>query len=453
MKIHFIAIGGSVMHNLAIALHQKGYEVSGTDDDIFEPSRSRLNRYGLLPPVSGWLPGMINREMDAVIVGMHARPDNPELVKARKLGLKVYSYPEYLYEQSQNKLRVVIGGSHGKTTITAMIMHVLKQLDRDFDYMVGAQLEGFDTMVKLSHDAPLMIFEGDEYLSSPIDPRPKFHLYKPHIALITGIAWDHINVFPTEEAYIDAFSCFVDQIENNGKLIYFEGDKHLQQVVNEAESHLRKIAYRAHPAQKDNGEWHLLHNGKATAIPLVGQHNLQNIAGALEVCRQLDISDQDFYRAISSFKGASKRMQVIAEGASSTAYLDFAHAPSKVKATVEAVKQHQADRRLIACLELHTFSSLNAEFLDQYRYSMNLADQVILLYNPDVVSHKKLPELSKDIISKAFGHSNLTIVTTGQAMSDCLKALNWQQTNLLLMSSGNFDRLDIKILSKELFRY
>ncbi|MGE0090210.1 MAG: UDP-N-acetylmuramate--L-alanine ligase [Bacteroidales bacterium] len=404
MKVHFIAIGGSAMHNLAISLHNKGYIVTGSDDEIFEPSQSRLAKIGILPSAMGWFPEKITADLDAIILGMHARNDNPELVRARELNLKIYSYPEYLYEQTKNKIRVVIGGSHGKTTITSMIMHVLKFNHRKFDYMVGAQIEGFDTMVSLTEEAPIAVFEGDEYLSSTLDPRPKFHLYKPNIALISGIAWDHINVFPTFENYCEQFKIFIEKIEPNGSLFYFSEDPILKSLSEKANSSITKTGYTIHPSVKENEITYLLTPNKKIPLHVFGDHNLQNICGAKLVCNKLGISDSDFYEAISDFKGASKRLELLAENQKTKIFRDFAHSPSKLKATINAVKNQFSDKKLIAVMELHTFSSLSAAFLDEYKGTMDLADISIVYYNPEVIAHKKLQAISIDMVKKSFNN-------------------------------------------------
>lgn len=449
MRVHFIAIGGSAMHNLAIALHEKGFQVTGSDDEIFEPSRSRLLKHGLLPKTMGWQPELITPELDAIILGMHARKDNPELLRAQELGLKVYSYPEYLYEQTKEKTRVVIGGSHGKTTITSMIMHVLKTLEVDFDYMVGAQIEGFDTMVRLTAEAPIAIFEGDEYLSSPIDLTPKFHWYKPHIALLSGIAWDHINVFPTWENYVDQFAIFARSIEPGGKLIYFEGDENLAAIAQSI-LQAQTLAYKGLPARNEDGTTIVEQAGKAYPLMVFGDHNLQNIEGAMLVCQQLGIKPEDFLTAITSFKGAAKRLQVLKKKDQSTIFLDFAHSPSKLKATTTAVKKQFPNRKLVACMELHTFSSLNKDFLPEYHKAMQEADEAIVFFNPEVVKHKKLPPFEKSDVEKAFDQDNLTVFTESAALVTHLKSHQWQNTNLLIMTSGNFSGVDLAALANEL---
>jgi UDP-N-acetylmuramate: L-alanyl-gamma-D-glutamyl-meso-diaminopimelate ligase len=452
MNIHLIAIGGNAMHNLALALHHKGYKITGSDDEIFEPSRSRLEKFGLLPPQIGWFPERITPDIDAVILGMHAREYNPELVKARELGLTIYSYPEYLFEQTKDKKRVVIAGSHGKTTITSMIMHVLKHSGMEFDYMVGALVDGFDTMVSLSKSTSVAIFEGDEYLSSPIDKRPKFHLYKPHIALITGIAWDHINVFPTFEIYQEQFSQFINLIEPNGALYYYENDLLLKNMVEKTSNRISIESYKEHVYTVHDHQTYLLTQSGSYKLNIFGSHNLQNISGAKLICNQLGISDLEFYKAITTFKGVSKRLQVLKSEASSVVFLDFAHAPSKVKATINALKEQFPERKLIACLELHTFSSLNIQFLDQYKNSMSNAEISVVYFNPKTLEHKLLPEISTNQVKVAFCDDDINVFNDIPNFIKFLKSFKYNNTNLIFMSSGNFDGTDLSILAKNLIQ-
>ncbi|MDX1278441.1 Mur ligase domain-containing protein [Oceanihabitans sediminis] len=442
MNVHFIAIGGSAMHNLALALHNKGYQVTGSDDTIFEPSKSRLEAKGLLPETFGWFPEKINQNLDAVVLGMHAKADNPELLKAQELGLKIYSYPEFLYEQSKNKTRVVIGGSHGKTTITSMILHVMHYHNRDVDYMVGAQLDGFDVMVKLTEENDFIVLEGDEYLSSPIDRRPKFHLYKPNIALLSGIAWDHINVFPTYENYVEQFSIFVDSIVRGGSITYNEEDAEVKRVVEASENTIRKLAYQTPEYTVEDGETLLDTPEGPLPIEVFGKHNLNNLAGAKWICQHMGIDEDDFYEAIATFSGASKRLEKIAESNTSVAYKDFAHSPSKVEATTNAVKEQYQNRKLVACLELHTYSSLNAEFLKEYKGALDAADVAVVFYSPHAVEIKKLEAVSKEQIANAFQRKDLIIYTTPEEFKEFLYAQNLDNAALLLMSSGNYGGLD-----------
>jgi UDP-N-acetylmuramate: L-alanyl-gamma-D-glutamyl-meso-diaminopimelate ligase len=442
MKIHFIAIGGSAMHNLAIALHQKGYEVSGSDDTIHDPSKSRLEKYGLLPKTFGWFPEKISDSLDVIILGMHAKIDNPELLKAQELGLKIYSYPEFLFEQSKDKTRVVIGGSHGKTTITSMILHVLNYHDREVDYMVGAQLDGFETMVHLTTENEFIVLEGDEYLSSPIDMRPKFHLYKPNIALLSGIAWDHINVFPTFENYKEQFSIFTDSLTNGGSMVYNEEDENVVAVVENSNNHIKKYPYTTPQHFIDNGITYLETTSGDLPLEIFGKHNLQNLAGAKWICQHMGIDEDDFYEAIASFKGASKRLEKIAENNSTVIFKDFAHSPSKVSATTKAVKEQYSDRTVFACLELHTYSSLNAEFLEQYKGALDYADKAVVFFSPHAVKIKKLDEVSEAQIANAFQRDDLIIYTNPQEFKDFLFSQNLDKTALVLMSSGNYGGLD-----------
>jgi UDP-N-acetylmuramate: L-alanyl-gamma-D-glutamyl-meso-diaminopimelate ligase len=442
MRTHFIAIGGAAMHNLALALHEKGYQVTGSDDAIFEPSKSRLDKKGLLPQEMGWFPEKITADIEAVILGMHAKADNPELLKAQELGLKIYSYPEFLYEQSKNKTRVVIGGSHGKTTITSMILHVMHYHNIEVDYMVGAQLEGFDTMVHLTHENDFIVLEGDEYLSSPIDRRPKFHLYQPNIALLSGIAWDHINVFPTFDNYVEQFEIFVSQITKGGILVYNEEDATVKKVAEESTNTIRRIPYQTPSYTVKDGVTLLDTPEGPMPIEVFGAHNLNNLAGAKWICQNMGVDEADFYEAIASFKGASKRLEKIAEGKGKVAYKDFAHSPSKVSATTKAVKAQYPDRKLVACLELHTYSSLNAEFLKEYEGALNAADVAVVFYSPDAVKIKQLEEVTYDQIAQSFKRNDLIIYTNPAEFKDFLFSYDLNNTALLLMSSGNYGGLN-----------
>lgn len=449
MKVHFIAIGGSAMHNLAIALKRKGVEISGSDDEIFEPSKSRLAENGILPNKIGWDVSLISAELDAIILGMHARKENPELLRAQELGLKIYSYPEFIYEQTQDKKRIVVGGSHGKTTITSMLLHVMNFLGVKTDYLVGALLEGFDCMVQLS-DAPYIVIEGDEYLSSPIDMRPKFHWYAPDVALISGIAWDHINVFPTFDNYVEQFKIFTDKITPNGALIYFEKDESIQEIVGQLRTDIKKVSYGLPSHEIRDGKTFLDLGDLQVPLKVFGNHNLQNILGAKLVLNEIGISDQDFYRAIQSFKGAAKRLELIAENKTCVAYKDFAHSPSKLKATVAAVKEQFPTRKLVACMELHTFSSLKKEFLPQYDQCMVAADLAFVYFSPEVVAHKKLENITADLVRQSFGTANVKVYTDSAKLTYDLRQLTWENANLLLMSSGNFHGVDLNAFAQQL---
>jgi UDP-N-acetylmuramate: L-alanyl-gamma-D-glutamyl-meso-diaminopimelate ligase len=446
-RVHFIAIGGSAMHNLAIALHHKGLVISGSDDEIYEPSKSRLQKYGLLPEAMGWYPEKLTNDLDAVILGMHARADNPELHRAKELGIPVFSYPEYIYQQSIDKQRIVIAGSHGKTTITSMILHVLKYYNRKFDYMVGAQIEGFDTMVQLSEDAPIIVIEGDEYLSSPVDRRPKFLHYKHHIGLVSGISWDHINVYPTFEDYVKQFDLFADSTPKGGMLIFDETDDLVTVICRKEREDVASQEYNAHKHKIENGQTFLVTDYGDIPVQIFGEHNMRNLNGARTVLSKIGISDKQFYEAFKSFKGAANRLEVVDKNDYTVIFKDFAHAPSKLEATTKAVKEQFPDRYLIACMELHTFSSLNKDFLKQYKDTFNTAEESIVYYSPKTLAHKKMPELSENDVKTAFNNKNLLIFTDNQVLQEYLLKKDWKNKNLLLMSSGNYNGLDLKQIS------
>ncbi len=450
-KIHFIAIGGAAMHNMALALAENpDFQITGSDDEIFEPSRSRLAAKGLLPAAFGWFPEKITSDLQAVIVGMHATKDNPELLRAQELNLRIYSFPEYLYEQTKEKTRIVVGGSHGKTSTTAMILFVLNKLGIEADYMVGAQIEGFTNMVRLTNTARIAVFEGDEYLTSPLDRRPKFHLYKPHVAILTGIAWDHINVFPTFENYVSQFKQFSDLVEPNGTLIYFDGDTELCNIAQTLRSDIKAIPYNTPKSKVENGITYV-HNGEEfVSLHIFGDHNLQNLNAARNACNQVGVNDLDFYNAIAEFMGASNRLEKIAESATSVAYKDFAHSPSKLRATVKAVRSQYADKKLIACMELHTFSSLRADFLEQYNACMADADYAYVYFNPQVIAHKKLESITAEQVKQAFGTSNLKVYTDSALLQEELRQYNYTNTALLLMTSGNFSGINLKEFATKL---
>lgn len=449
MKVHFIAIGGSAMHNLAIALSRKGYEITGSDDEIFEPSKTRLEKEGILPKNTGWNPDLIHNKLDAVILGMHAREDNPELIKAKEINLPIFSYPEYLYEQSKHKTRVVIGGSHGKTTITSMLLHAINKIGLNVDYMVGAQLEGYDCMVKLSNDAEIMVLEGDEYLSSPIDRRPKFHLYQPNIALISGIAWDHINVFPTFENYVEQFEVFCDLIDKNGTLIFNHEDHEVKKLGEKYADKLNTISYQTPPFKPTDFGTLLHFEGKDYPLSIFGPHNLQNLMGALRLGESIGISAEKFLNAMFDFKGAGKRLQKVVEKENFVMFKDFAHSPSKLMATTNAIKHQYQNRKIIACMELHTFSSLKKEFLPQYENSMKKADLALVYYNPDVVKHKKLEAISKQQVIDGFG-GNVIVSNETSEVLDFIHNQDLSNSVLLMMSSGTFDGINYEELGNEL---
>lgn len=435
------------MHNLAIALHQQGHTITGSDDEIYEPSRTRLAQHGLLPEADGWFPEKITAQLDAVIVGMHARKDNPELARAQELGIATYSYPEYIYRHSENKQRVVIAGSHGKTTITSMILHVLKHHNREFDYLVGAQLEGFDNMVKLTQRAPVIVIEGDEYASSPVDPRPKFLHYQPHIALISGIAWDHVNIYPTYEVYVDQFELLADAMPKGGILVFDQTDDMLDVICQKEREDVHRLPYKAHPYEVKDGQTFLI-TKQNTRVPLLifGEHNMKNLSGAMTICDRLGITEDMFYEAIQSFKGAARRLERVATQSHKTVFRDFAHAPSKVEATTEAVREQFPDKKILACVELHTFSSLNKNFLSQYKGRLDAADLAVVYYNAHTLAIKRLEPITPDDVKAAFGRTDLQVFTETADLQAWLLQQLPQTDVLLLMSSGTFGDLDLNTL-------
>lgn len=449
-KIHFIAIGGAAMHNLALALKAKGFEITGSDDEIYEPSKSLLEANGILPDAFGWFPEKITSDLDAVIVGMHARADNPELLRAQELGIQIESYPSFLYEQSKNKQRIVIAGSHGKTSITSMILHVLKTINKPFDYLVGARIEGFNLMASLS-DAPIIVIEGDEYLASPIDRQAKFLLYQPHICLISGIAWDHINVYPTFESYTDSFKQLIQELPKAGSLFFDETDHVLADLTESCPEHAAKQGYQAHPSTIQDGQTILIgKDGKSYPIQVFGEHTLKNLNGARLICEQIGVSTTAFYEAIQSFKGAAKRLELVASVENGLFYKDFAHAPSKVKATTEALKNQFPSRKLVACLELHTFSSLNPAFLPQYAGTLDLADEAIIYLSEHAREIKRMDRIEEDVVQTYFKHPRLRIIRDAETLRNSLLAETWGDANLLMMSSGTFDGLDMPKLGQEI---
>lgn len=450
MKVHFIAVGGAVMHNLALALKNKGYIVSGSDDEIFEPSRSRLAAAGILPVKDGWYPERLTGDIDTVILGMHARIDNPELAKAKEMGLRIMSFPEYIYEQTKEKLRIVVGGSHGKTTTTAMIMHVLKENGIPFDYLVGSAIEGYETMVGLDEKSGIAVIEGDEYLTSPVDRRPKFHLYKPDIAIINGIAWDHMNVFPTFENYCDQFSQFISTITQGGKLIYFRNDENLRQMTENGRSDIVKVPYDVHGYFRNKTGFYAVTVDRTVKVEVFGEHNMQNMSAAREACHAAGITADQFYGAISTFRGTARRLQMIASDNGRIVFSDFAHAPSKVKATVDAVREQYPSHKLVAVLELHTYSSLNAAFLPQYNGSLEQADIAAVYFNPHALSLKKLPELSRDRVAEAFGKKGILAFDDSEQLVSLLEKSEGQNIVFLLMSSGDFNGTSLQLLAEKL---
>lgn len=448
-KLHFIAIGGSVMHQLAIALKRQGHQVTGSDDELFEPARSNLEKEGILPPATGWFPDRILPGLDAVILGMHARADNPELLKSNELNLKIYSFPEYIYEASRDKTRIVVGGSHGKTTTTSMIMHALQAAGKSFDWMVGAKLEGFDQSVHITN-APIIVCEGDEYPASALEKRPKFHFLAPHIAILTGIAWDHINVFPSFDIYLEQFRIFMDKIMPGGLLIYNQGDPVLKKLVVDHPAPIRKMGYGIPTHHIENGITVVKLDGQTGPLRIFGDHNLLNLQAAYLVCKELGISAPDFLKGMAGFTGAAKRLELLASNDHCHVYRDFAHAPSKVRATIEAVKRQFPARRLIAVLELHTYSSLNEQFLPEYKGSLDPADRAVVFYSPHALELKQLPPLKPESIRAGFGKEGLTIINDQEELLKWLHQQSYENVNLLLMSSGNYDGLDMTLFARRI---
>ncbi len=444
-------MGGAVMHNLAIALKHAGHQITGSDDEIYDPARTRLKKEGILPAREGWFESNIHPDLDLVILGMHAREDNPELKKALDLGLKIQSFPEFIYHHSRNKKRIVIGGSHGKTTTTSMIMHALRQKGFDYDYLVGAMLEGFDTMVRLS-DAPLIVIEGDEYLSSAIDRRPKFLHYKAQISALTGIAWDHMNVFPTEENYFVQFVDYLNSLSEGARVYYFDEDSHLQRLVGEhCPSGINCVPYNRIDYQKESDSWTVFsQSGKPYKVNFFGSHNMANLEVARRICMDLGMEEEDFLEAITTFKGAQKRLQLIASSDDRTFYHDFAHAPSKVRATVNSFRERFPEDKLCTVVELHTYSSLNQEFLPHYKGALDKADVAIVFFSPHTLRMKRMPPLDAEIIRKNFGRDDIVIVNDAEELKSKLVEANRIKPHFLMMSSGTFGGSNLNDLAGEL---
>lgn len=452
MKIHFIAVGGAIMHNLAIALKRKGNIVTGSDDKIADPALTNLSKEGIMPEQIGFFSERITADLDAVILGMHARIDNPELLKAQELGLKIYSFPEYIYEVAKDKLRIVIAGSHGKTTITSMVMHVLQQCGKNIDYMVGAKVKGFDTSVKLTEDASIIVLEGDEYLASPIHLESKFMFYKPHVALITGVAWDHINVFLVYEGYVNQFKKFAESVEAGGAITYYREDAELKKIFAEYKGSAKVLPYTQPEYFTKGHSTFILSEGKEYEMSVFGAHNMQNIEGARIVCNEVGISNEDFMIAISSFEGAANRLQFLGKNEETVIYKDFAHSPSKLKATVKAMREQFADRQLVAVMELHTFSSLNKDFLSEYNNSMDAADEAIVFIDKEAMLLKRMPDLNESLIRESFGRNDLQIFTEKEQLIQYLLSTNWKNKNLLLMTSGQFGGMKVEEVRDEILK-
>lgn len=432
------------MHQLAIALQKKGYNITGSDDEINDPAKSNLAAAGILPAAHGWYPEKITKDLNAIVLGMHAKGDNPELLKAKELGIPIYSFPQYMYEVSKNKKRVVVAGSHGKTTITSMIMHILKEQGVDFDYMVGAKVAGFDSSVKLS-EAPIIVLEGDEYPASVEEKKPKIFFYHPHISVLSGIAWDHINVFPTYEIYLAQFETYLKGMEPGASLYYNSEDGEVNKVVATSAQQLKAVPYRMPAFHYENGDAVLDTEEGPVKVSVFGRHNLLNMEAAVAVCMELGIAKADCYKAIASFSGAAKRLEKILEAPGLVAYRDFAHAPSKLKATLDAVREAYPDRELIACFELHTYSSLNEQFLSEYGHSMDSADKAIVHFSHHSIELKGLPNLDTATVKKYFAREDLAVTDDKTKLESAVHALLTESQKpvcLLLMSSGTFDGID-----------
>lgn len=449
MHIHFIAIGGAIMHQLALALHRKGNSVTGSDDEINDPAKTNLKNAGLLPAQQGWFPEKITKKTDAIVLGMHAKPDNPELLRAQELNIPIYSFPQYIYEVSKDKQRVVIAGSHGKTTITSMVMHILKKMGKEFDYLVGAKVNGFAQSVQLS-DAPLIVLEGDEYPASAIEKKPKIFFYHPQISVLSGIAWDHINVFPTYENYCSQFEYYLENMEAGAKLFFNAEDPEVVHIVEKSAGHLNAIPYRMPVFHYENGEAVIETANGSLTLSVFGRHNLLNMEAAVSVCEALGMERQECYKAISDFSGAAKRLEKIIDKENIVAYRDFAHAPSKLKATLDAVREAYPDHKLIACFELHTYSSLNEKFLSEYKESMNAADDALVYFSRHALSLKGLPSLDKETVKKQFNRNDITVIAEKEELASNVQTLVSEAKEpvcLLLMSSGTFDGIDWNSLS------
>ena len=443
MKIHFIAIGGSIMHSLAIQLKKNGHIITGSDDVIREPSKSNLNHYDILPAKEGWCSKKISTDLDMVILGMHAKKNNPELLEAQKYNIPVISFPEFIFNSSKYKKRVVIAGSHGKTTITAMIIHVLNEYNIKFDYLLGAKIDALENQVKLD-DSKLIIIEGDEYFSSAIDLKPKFMHYDPDVLVVSGVSWDHINVFPTKSSYESAFSKLLNHvIEKNGKIFYYTHDLFLQKSLS-AYNQLSQ-SYDSPRYIIKKGQFILVHKNENIPLNIFGKHNMENMEAARQVCQEIGVCESDFYKSIKNFKGASRRLNLIKEIENHSAvYYDFAHSPSKVFATVNAVKELYPDRFLIGCLELHTYSSLNVDFIPNYLNTLNNCSESWLYFDEQELQRKGFAKLDRKFLLRAFNHPNMTIINNKKLLRQKINQIELDNTNLLLMSSGNFSGLDIK---------
>ena len=445
-KVHFISIGGSVMHSLAIELKRLNYVVTGSDDVIYEPSKSSLIENDLYPKELGWHESNIKDDLDFVILGMHARSDNPELKLAKHKKIKIYSFPEFVYEYSKNKTRVVIAGSHGKTTIASMVLHVLKNNTINVDYLLGAKIEGLSNSVSLSNENDFIIIEGDEYLSSRIHDTPKFHVYKPNIALISGISWDHVNVFPTFDVYKNQFGVFIDKIVDGGVLIYNDNDLEILDLLKNNQNFIRKIPYSRHNYIAKDNKFFIETDEGILPLKIFGKHNMENLSGAKQVCNLIGLTDDEFYNSILTFKGATNRLQLKEIKLGRSVIIDFAHSPSKLKASIDAVKTNFSGE-LVGVYELHTFSSFHKKFQIHYRGTMDKCDYPIIFIdrsNPKL----KNQDLDEESLKKSFNNLKMKFIFDKDELDNYIMSFEQLNLNLLLMSSGKFGGIDVDRLSK-----
>jgi len=449
-SVHFIAIGGSVMHNLALALKKMGMRISGSDDEIYEPAAGKLKSGGIEANI-GWQPEKMDASIDLVVLGMHAKADNPELAKAKSLKLPIVSFPDFIRRWSANQQRIVIGGSHGKSSITALAMHVLNQLNKKFDYLIGAEVEGFSLTVSLS-DAPIIIIEGDEYLASKLDPVAKFLKYDHHIGLISGIAWDHKNVFPSFEDYTQQFEQFADKTPKAGSIIYNEKDLLAKKIGEKEREDVRKVPYGVHDAVIKNGVTYLKTKDYGEVkISVFGDHNLENIGAVLALVKLLGIEEKAFYQAVQTFTGAKKRLEIVKQQGNDKLFKDYAHSPSKLEATTTALKKQFADSKVVVAYELHTFSSLNKEFIKEYKNTLSKADEAFIFINPHNIKNSHTDDLTTTEIQEAFNNTELTLFTDKHKLVEAMKKAKTTEKNIFaLLSSGNFDGLDIEEVSHKL---
>lgn len=440
MRIHCISHWWRVTSSLAIQLKLLGHNVTGHDDEIYEPSKSALAQHGLLPQHEWWDADSVTSDIDMIVLGMHASADNPELLRAKELGLMIKSYPEVIYEFSKNKMRVVIAGSHGKTTTTSMVMHVLKHNGISFDWVVGGIVPGFDTMVSLDDNHKIIIIEWDEYPDGKINMTAKMLLYKHNIGILNGIAWDHITTYPTFDSYLLPFQTFVDQTPTDGFLGYYQDDQEVTNIMEHTDTQAQTVWYTVHPHIIRDGITYLQTPQWEVKLSIFWAHNCINISAAKLVCNQLDLSDEQFYAAIWSFTGAGNRLQLIHQDDAKhlTILRDFAHSPSKLTATINAVKTQYPDRTIIGLFELHTFASLSASFLPEYKWSFDAADIACVYYDDHTFQIKRMTPLTKEVVINGFGRSDLVVQDSANDLQAWYDNLDLTNSVVVLMSSGNF---------------